>query len=144
MGHQEEHPRKDYRRKDSRRGGLAENAEDSDMAGILKRLQQQVGFLERKIDRLTEMLEGRSGKTAYSSKFSAEKRPSPYGEKERTSSRGREREDSRSPRTPRKEGEPVSVKPFGKSYGRPIGKPLVRHGGDKKKKYTFKKVDSST
>jgi len=100
-----------------KRDEFFDDGDGADVLGLLQRLQQQMGFLERKIDRLIEMQGGESGSERHYSRPPREDRPS-YRSKERPPSRGRSEESERPGRHHRDDGESSS----GPSYGKPSGK----------------------
>jgi|GEM_PF-2898692 len=130
---------------------------DGNVMGLLQKLQQQMGFLERKIDRLIELQGGESGSERPYSGSARQDRPS-YRSKERPSfrskespsfrgrsgddesRRGRSREDQDAPAgkkfygayTTRPAGKPsgkLARKSLGRPAGRPAGKPAGKSFG---------------
>lgn len=124
-----------------------ESFENSQVIGLLKRLQQQVAFLERKVDRLTDLLEKNPEREHYHSKFSDKGKSSYYGKSERKFSRGRSGDDDKRSGGYHKEkdyssGKPSGKtfgKPSGKSFGKPSGKTFGKPGGAKKKVFSSKR-----
>jgi len=131
MGHKVDNQHKEYRRKPRQKEDSFEGADNSSVIGILKRMQQQMAFLERKVDHLTNLLENKPDKESYHSKFSEEGQRAYHGSKERKFAPGYSKgEDSQSGGRP-KEKTPA----FGKSFGKFFGKRSV----DKKKSFSVKK-----
>ncbi|MEW5895742.1 MAG: hypothetical protein AB1650_08330 [Candidatus Omnitrophota bacterium] len=112
---------------DRERNDFSDGGSDLNVLGILRKLQQQMAFLERKIDRLMEAMEGKPNRERNYSRFSGEHKTS-YGSKDRKFSRGYSKDDDR----PAKErGQSSFGKPFGKSFG--------KSGMDKKNIFPAKK-----
>lgn len=144
--------------RDKRRTECFDGEGDGNVMGLLQKLQQQVGFLERKIDRLIEMQGGKSGSQRQHSGSFAEGRPA-YRSRERASSRGRSGDEDRRRGRSRDDQDAPSgkkfygaytTKPAGKSSGksvrkspgRPAGKPAGKsfgRAGTGKKRIMFSK-----
>lgn len=127
-----------------------ESSDNSQVIGLLKRLQQQVAFLERKVDRLTDLLEKKSEREHYHSKFSDKGKSSYHEKSERKFSHGRSGDDERSggyhKEKDHSSGKPFgktfgksSGKTFGKSFGKSSGKTFGKSGGVKKKVFSSKR-----
>ena len=114
-----------------KKGDSFNASENSDMIEILKRLQQQMTYLERKVDHLTKILEKKQDREPFHSPFSEKGKRSYHGPSERKFSRGYSRDDDKRPGGYHKEKDASSGKPFSKPYGKKIR--------DKKKKYSAKK-----
>ena len=108
---------------------------NSDAIRILKQLQLQMTFLERKVDRLTAMLENKPERgSRHSQSFEKGKRPY-QGQGERKFPRGYSKDDDMRSGGHHKEKGISSGKSFGKSFGKPSGK----GAGDKKKVFSANK-----
>lgn len=131
MSHNIKTQHKVYKRKDRENEETAEETDELNIAGILKKMQQQITFLERKIDNLTHMLENKSGRESQHSKFQRDDRDSSRGSSDRKFSRNYSRDDDSRPAGHHKDrGE--------RSYG----KPFAGASDDKKKDYSAKKSPS--
>ena len=138
MGKKDSAQPNDYEQKTEKKEDLSEMVENSNVISILKRLQQQMTFLERKVDHLTAMLENKSEREPYHSKFSGKGRRPYHGQAEREFPRGGySRDADKRPGGYHKAKDSASgSKPFARSFGKPSGKPL----GGKKKVFFAKKA----
>lgn len=123
--------------RDNERDDFREDGSGFNVLDILKKVQRQMDFLERKIDRLMEAIEGGSSRERGSFRFSGEHKSS-YGPKDRKFSRGHARDDDG--RIDGQFGEkgaasdkPYGRKSYGKSSGKPFGKQFGKSGAAKKK-----------
>ena len=131
MGHKADNQHKERSPKIWQKEDSFKGPEDSNVTGILRRMQQQLTFLERKVDHLTNMLENKPDKESHHSKFSGEGKHAYHGSKERKFSRGYSRDENNRSGGHHKEKVP--------SFGKPFGKPFGKRGGDKKKNFSAKK-----
>lgn len=150
MGHKSEDKYKERKYETGQREDYSEGSDDASMMSILKQVQRQMTYLERKVDNLTNLLEQKSGRDSYPSKSYGEERPARHESRERPFSHSRSRDDDDRSGGHHGDREYSSEKPFkktfaksfGKPFGKPSAKPFGKKDGDEKKKFTFKKTAS--
>ena len=143
MGQKADKPRKEFRRKGGPKEDSFDGADDLSAVELLKRIQRQMTFLERKVDHLTSLLENKSGQESHSSKFSGEKKRAYPGAKERTYPGAKERAypGAKERKFSRSFSKDDDRRPGGQSGEKEssFGKPFVKRGVSKKKGFAVKK-----
>ena len=108
---------KGFKRKAVKKEDSFEGSEGSNVIELLKCIQRQMTFLERKVDNLTNMLENKPGRETRQSKFPGEGKRPYSGSKERKFSRGYSKPEEGRSGGRYKDKESSFVKPFGKLGG---------------------------
>jgi hypothetical protein len=113
----------------------AERPESSDLVEMIRRLEDHMTQLERKLDHLTALCgQGREREKPYYSKpFEKGRRRPDHGHSDRPFSHGHSRDDDERGGGHHKESDFSTDKPFGKpfikSHGKPFGKPFGKPSG---------------
>ena len=128
MGHDTDDRYEEHKKELEKNERSSQALGDLSVIEILKRIQQQMTFLERKVDNLTTMLENRSEKEHHP-KYHDEGRHDHHDSRDRKFSHGYSKDNDSQSGKYYKENDSSSGKPFGKPFGKPYGKPFGKSSG---------------